>query len=65
MKDGEYVLHNTGDDDVGTKSYSSLEVAVSGYNNGKGEPICIIGANGEETILWDAKEILPGDSLGA
>ena len=59
------MIHNTGDDDVGTKSYSSLEEAVSGYNDGKGEPICIIGANGEETILWDAREILLGDSLGA
>ena len=65
MEDGEYVIHNTGDDDVGTKSYSSLEAAVSGYNNGKGEAICIIGANREETILWDAREVLPGDSLGS
>ncbi len=44
---------------IKTKLYSSLEAAVSGYNNG------IIGANREGTILWDAREILPGDSLGA
>ena len=65
VEDGEYVIHNTGDTNIGTKSYSSLEEAVSGYNNGKGEAICIIGANREETILWDAREVLPGDSLGA
>ncbi len=63
VEDGEYVIHNTGGINVGTKSYSSLDEAVSNYNSGKGEAICIIGARKQETILWDARELLPGDSL--
>lgn len=39
-ENGMYVIHN---DYEGTKSYSSLEDAVSGYKNGVGEPISIIG----------------------
>ncbi len=35
-----YVVHN---DYEGTKSYESLDSAVSGYNNGNGEPITLIG----------------------
>ncbi len=63
VEDGEYVIHNTGGINVGTKSYSSLDEAVSNYNSGNGEAICIIGARKQETILWDARELLPGDSL--
>lgn len=35
-----YVVHN---DYEGTKSYSSLKAAVSGYKDGNGEPISLIG----------------------
>lgn len=40
VENGMYVVHN---DYEGTKSYSSLEAAVSGYNDGKAEPISLIG----------------------
>lgn len=63
VEDDEYVIHNTGGINEGTESYSSLDEAVSNYNNGNGEAICIIGARKQETILWDARELLPGDSL--
>lgn len=39
-ENGVYVVHN---DYEGTKSYSSLEAAVSGYKDGNGEPISLIG----------------------
>lgn len=39
VEDGMYVIHNAND----KESYSTLEDAVSGYNDGKGEPICLIG----------------------
>lgn len=39
-ENGVYVVHNHYED---TKSYSSLEAAVSGYNAGNGEPISLIG----------------------
>ena len=39
-ENGVYVVHNDYD---GTQSYDSLNSAVSGYNNGNGEPITLIG----------------------
>ncbi len=39
-ENGVYVVHN---DYEGTKSYSSLEAAVSGYKDGNGEPVSLIG----------------------
>ena len=39
VENGKYVIHNNGDD----KRYNSLEEAIKGFNNGKGEPISIIG----------------------
>lgn len=40
VENGKYVVHN---DYEGTKSYSSLKAAVSGYKDGNGEPISLIG----------------------
>lgn len=39
VENGKYVIHNNGDD----KRYNSLEEAIKGFNNGKGEPISVIG----------------------